>query len=119
MNKVFLVVLSLTLSCSKWGPTQQEDAVVEQVIYQPSQDYSGTGLSASGEIAFISGSTDDKYSFVFKCAHGRFAVGSSTERDFHMWKVLSAGDKVVITYRQDTERPGRLDFLSAEKKQGW
>ncbi len=93
------------------------------MIYSPSQDYSGVGLGGSGDVSFVSGSTDDKYTLVFKCVHGKFAIGSGRDRDRDMWKVLSVGDRVLITYRADTERPGHLDFLSAIKvkddHEGW
>lgn len=116
---LFLMVL-LTLILTACGPRKktevefspvlEEDAVVVDLVYTPSQHGSGVGVGPSidmtGEgglgIAIVPVSVDipEKYAIVFKCQHGKFIIECNTPERKALWQKLDEGQKVRVQYKE-------------------
>jgi hypothetical protein len=133
--KKSLIVLALVLlaGCYRTERTgiMHEDASVEDTIFQPSQHGSGTAydLTGKGGLSVTSVDIPEKYALIFKCQHGKFVIQGTGERYKALWKRLSKGQKVDVSYQEvyrvyksdDGKQPGRVlekyDFLDATVKE--
>lgn len=111
----YALPILLLCGCTKWGPVKYERGTVEDLVYMPEQNghQSGTGISSNGDVAFTSGPVhiNASYGVVFKCQHGNFAIAGAGDRYHALWKRMSKGEKVTISYRVSEE--GDFDFLDA------
>lgn len=154
-----LLVLALFIftnsACGPYKKTEiarsdilEEDAMVVDLVYTPSQHGSGVGAGPSidmtGEgglgIAIVSVSVDipEKYAIVFKCQHGKFIIECNTPGRKELWQKLDEGQKVKVKYKEVYElvyliykdenkkkvkelvekRLKKYDFLTAEPYEG-
>ncbi len=105
-----------------------EDAVVSETVYTPSRHGSGSGVGPTFDvtdgnvgIAFTSININipEKYAVVFKCQHGKFIVEGTDIEHKSLWKKLSQGQEVDISYREvfnsvydDIDGDGKKDLVS-------
>ena len=124
---------------NEWSGDLYEDAVVVDVVYNPSKHGSGVGptIDLTGEggvgVAFTSVSIPEKYAVVFRCQHGKFIVEGTDQEHKFLWEKSTEGDSVKVKYRElyqsvydDPEGDGNnqlisrtlvdYDFLDASKK---
>jgi hypothetical protein len=125
---ILLFVFLAACDASMKGPELVETGEVLEVIYSPGrrQEIKTTWedtLLGSGNIPHTSKviESENKYSVVFKCQHGKFVIedegkGTRAER---LWKKLEKGSKVRIRYCE-VMKNGKVDkyeFVDAEKIQ--
>ncbi|MEK6925872.1 MAG: hypothetical protein AABW50_01195 [Nanoarchaeota archaeon] len=109
------------------SPILYEDAVVREAVYSPSRHGSGSGggptIDFDGNIGFaftsVSVNVPEKYAVVFECQHGKFIVEGTDDAHKSLWKRMSEGDTVRVSYKEiyesvcaDTNKDGAIDTLS-------
>lgn len=130
MLKVLLAVACVFLTaCDKfdYGHELTESAVVEDLVFAPSQHGSGSGFALDGKgrvgPAFTSIDIPQKYAVVFHCQHGKFVIQGEGERYQKLWSSFSRGDAATIRHREQyrlnhkdgTRTLVRYDFIGASK----
>lgn len=67
-----LVVVLVGCTRTHDGPVKEERATVLQMAYAPATDSSGTGITSSGKVAFVSSYAPEVWAVVLRChEHGR------------------------------------------------
>jgi|SRR3989344_2786030 len=112
---------------TEYSNTLYESAIVSDAVYIPSRHGSGSGIGPTMDfdgnigISVTSVSVDipEKYAIVFKCKHGKFISEGEDQRHKDLWKKLSEGDSVKVSYREifssyyeDKNNDDKLDLIS-------
>ncbi len=123
MNRIIIVIVIAIAACHEHtvGPEQVEDATVEETTFQPSVGYSGSSIDMTGKggVSFSSGTTDAKWTVVYRCQHGKFAIESDrNDKARDMWKLVSRGEHVSLHYRErfSDGKPDGYETISVERK---
>ena len=94
---------------TEYSETMYESAVVEDVIYTPSQHSTTVSptvrVDMDGDLhtglAVTSVSVPEKYSVVFHCEHDtKFIIQGTDQRHKALWQKVQRGQTVTVSYRE-------------------
>lgn len=124
--RLWLIAVLFLVGCiptREYSQPMTETAVVDDVIFAPRNHGSGAGfgMSMSGNIVMTTTSVTipAKWAVVFRCQHGKFIIQGTRREHEALWKKMTRGQQVVVTYREvyevsnGTRRLIDFDFLDA------
>lgn len=112
---IALAMIATACARTEYGPVLSEPGSIAQVCYVPAGHGSGSGISSGGHAVFTSTRIPARYSVVFNCQHGNFAVEGQD-----VWVGAVEGSRGTIYYREVFEVDGDrrtlvdLDFVRFE-----
>ncbi len=123
-NKMLIFVLFLLVICGCTAKLVEsevmfEEAKVVKTIFEPSRDGSSSGLGVNmsdGSVSLVSSDVhiNEKYSVVFECQHGQFAIQGESKQSkaFAIWRKVKVGQLVNVEYRElyDIKKDGSKVF---------